>query len=298
MRILVSRLSALGDVVCSLPVAISLKSLWPDCNLTWLIDRRFRSIVECCTGVDQVIERPKKLQAVRDLGQFDVAIDLQGLLKSGLLVGFSRARQKLGYHWQREGSWLFSQRVLPDATSNHIVDQYVDVARAIGASTDRAEFGLFPKPEDVDSVRIKLFEGGWDGSPFILANPGAGWLTKRWSPSKYVEFTQRSSLPCVIMGAKSERDALAEVVKGEVRNIDMVGKTSIGELVALVSLCSVCVGGDTGSTHLGAALAKPTVGIYTLTRLERSCPYGQIDNCFQGDPSVNDVLRKVESLMP
>lgn len=297
MRFLISRLSALGDVVCTLPVASALKTQWPECEISWIVDRRFKGIVECCTAVDQVVDRPKSLAEIKNLGEFDVAFDMQGLFKSGVLIGASRAKQKLGYHWQREFSGLFSQRVLPDKSSLHIVDQYLDVARAAGAETDIAEFRLIPKPEDVQKVMNQLVEKGWSSNDLILCNAGAGWITKRWNPQKYAEVIQKANdagYPIAFLGGPGDMPAYEEISALSNRNsICMVGATSIRELVALVSLATVVVGGDTGSTHISAAIGRPTVGIYTITNPVRSCPYGQIDNCFTGDPSTEQVWEKI-----
>ena len=173
---------------------------------------------------------------------------------NGILVGLSRAHQKLGYHWQREGSFLFSRRVLPDPTSFHIVDQYLDVVRAMGAACDFANFGLAPLSGDVENVATKLDSQGWDRSPLVVINAGAGWVTKRWDPKKFAELADSLSslgLQVAILGAPTDREVLGEVRShGAEDVIDMVGETSVRELVALVSLAAVHVGGDTGSTHI------------------------------------------------
>lgn len=299
MRVLISRLSALGDVVCTLPVASAMKRQWPDSEIVWIVDRRFRGIVDCCPLVDQVVERPQKPQDVKGLGQFDAALDMQSLFKSGILVAFAQAPKKLGYHWQREGASLFSQRILPDPSSIHIVDQYVDVARALGANADRAEFALKPKYDDLAAVKERLLAKGWNGEAFVLCNAGAGWVTKRWSAKKFAELADRltSASPVVFLGAPSDRQVFEEVRQhGAAGVIDMVGQTSVSELVALIALAKVHVGGDTGSTHIAGALGVPAVGLYTMTRPERSCPYGQIENCFTGDPEVDLVYEKVVNL--
>lgn len=296
MRVLISRLSAMGDVVCSLPIAGAVKSTWPESEVTWIVDRRFRGIVDLCTHVNHVVERPQRPWDVRSLGEFDLAVDAQGLFKSGVLVGLSRAKQKLGYHWQREGAWLFSRRVLPDPTSLHVVDQYVDIVRAAGASDSPTDFGLVPDAGDLEAVRARLTEQGWAGGPLVLCNAGAGWVTKRWHPASFAALADRlatEGLSVAFLGAPSDREVFDEVRQcGASKAMDMVGRTNIRELVALASLCAVHVGGDTGSTHIAAALGRPAVGIYCVTRPERSCPYGQIDNCFVGQPDVGPVFER------
>lgn len=301
MRVLISRLSALGDVVCTLPVASAIKSQWPESEIVWVVDKRFRGVVDCCPAVDQVIERPQRPQEIKALGEFDAALDMQGLFKSGVLVGFANAKQKLGYHWQREGASLFSQKVLPDPTSIHIVDQYVDVARALGASCDRAEFNLQPHIEDVAAVQAKLQGKGWAGTQLVLCNAGAGWVTKRWNPAKYATLADRlheKGVTVAFLGGPADQPVLEEVrAHGAHHAISMVAETNIRELVALASLANVHIGGDTGSTHLSASLDVPAVGIYTITKPERSCPYGQYENSFTGDPSVESIFEKTMAIL-
>jgi heptosyltransferase I len=294
---LVSRLSSLGDVVCSLPVAAALKAGYPDCRVVWAVDPRFAGIVECCTAVDEVVRRKPsfKLREPPIPGEFDAALDMQGLLKSASLVWKAKAKRKLGYHWQREGAWLFSQRVLPDPTSVHIVDQYVDVARAAGGVAERAVFSLAPKEEDLDSVKQKLVESGVEGK-FVVMNAGAGWATKRWPAAHFAQLIDalgEHQIRTVLIGGKADADidAANEVISSaKAIPVNLLGQTSVRELVALLSLADAHVGGDTGSTHLTAALAKPAIGLYSITKPARSCPYGQVDRCHYDPEGLRFIL--------
>lgn len=272
------RLSSLGDVVCTLPAAVALKRSFPESEVTWVVDGRFADIVRLCRSVDHVVVAQKKLletcREVRALKEFDAAFDLQGLMKSGAVVRYARAKKKLGYHWQREGSWLFSQRVLPDESSLHVTDQYVDVVRAGGATMDRAEFDLAPNMADVAKVRGLVPTD----RPLALCNAGAGWVTKRWPPELFASLCNmmnEQGWTVAFIGGPADGAIVAEIQNGTKHAIDLSGKTSVRELVALISLADVHIGGDTGSTHIAAALGVPAIGLYSITRPERSCPYGQ-----------------------
>lgn len=311
-RFLISRLSSLGDVVCSLPAAGALKRAFPKSEVVWAVDPRFAGIVQSCRHVDQVLEVKPKLKPdswPTVEGEFDAALDLQGLLKSGLVLKGSKAKVKVGYHWQREGAWLFSSRVIPHPSSLHVVDQYVDVARAVGGETDRADFGLEPLPEAVLSVQSKLNESAealvrqsnlgdeavevlgsrLDRGEFVVMNGGAGWATKRWPTthfSQLIDMLGEASFSTVLIGGSAIDDKVvaAEIfAQSQFKPIPMTGQTSITELVALLSLAKAHVGGDTGSSHLAAGLGIPAIGLYSITKPIRSCPYGQIERC-QYDP--------------
>jgi ADP-heptose:LPS heptosyltransferase len=201
-------------------------------------------------------------------------LEMQGLLKSALATVRAKTKKRVGYHWQREGSALFSSRVLPDPSSHHIVDQYLDVARAAGG-TEVADFALKPRDEDLARARELI------GDATVLINPGAGWVNKRW-PAAHVatlmDMLHYRGIVSALIGGKGEADIHAEILRlTEGRGFSLAGQTSVRELVALISLGSAHVGGDTGSTHVAAALGVPAVGLYSITNPRRSCPYGQIE---------------------
>ncbi len=299
-RFLISRLSALGDVVCSLPVAHHLKSVFPDCQVTWIVDGRFAGIVECCEAVDFVVRakpglKPSSWPVLE--GEYDAALDLQGLLKSGIAIARAKAQEKVGYHWQREGAWLFSAKVLPDPSSLHIVDQYVDVARSITKCEVPVAFGIRPEPADPNALGVV--------GPFVVVNAGAGWVTKRWPPQSFaslIDALAEKGLTSVLIGGKAGADvyaANAVIEQCSSRPVSLLGKTSVTELIAVIAQAKAHIGGDTGSTHIAAAVGVPAIGLYSITNPLRSCPYGQRARCLY-DPSglanipVSSVLAMVE----
>lgn len=334
MRFLISRLSSLGDVVCTLPAATALKRAFPEASISWIVSKPFADLVRGCGAVDEVIEAKKSL-AKKDWPElsdpFDAAFDLQGLFKSAWPIHLATAKAKLGYHWQREGSALFSRRVIPDPTSFHVVDQYVDVVRAYGAEADRASFGLTPSATDLANVKERLAADGI--TRFVVMNPGAGWETKRWPSSSFGEvagWLAMQGLATILIGGATEADkATAEEVNASAPNPQpptpsthalpspsctevhatlpylniWTGKTTVGELIALLSLAQAHLAGDTGSTHIAAALGVPCVGLYSITNPRRSCPYGQFDNCFFDPVSIKNisakqVAAKLEEVLP
>jgi ADP-heptose:LPS heptosyltransferase len=274
-------------VTCTLPVAAALRRGHPGSEVVWLVDQRFVAIAERCASIDRVVVLPKKYAEIREtikgLGEFDAALDMQGLLKSALPVALAKAKEKLGYHWQREGSAFVTRAVRPDPTSLHIVDQYVDVARAAGGVAERADFDFHSKPDDEESVRQKLAAKGWTDAPIVAINAGAGWASKRWPVEKVAfvadQLADAGGTP-VFLGAPGDKAVFDQVAQCMTKPpLSLVGETGIGEMVGLLSLAKMHLGGDTGSTHIAAALGRPAFGTYIMTRPERSCPYGQIDRC-------------------
>jgi ADP-heptose:LPS heptosyltransferase len=236
---------------------------------------------------------------------------MQGLLKSAVVVGKARAGRKLGFHWQREGAALFSAAVMPDPSSLHVVDQYVDVARELGADMDRAEFGLVPSEESLLDAKRLL---GEVQPPFVVVNAGAGWATKRWPSTSFARVIAglgESGVPTVLVGgtdyaAKEAGEAVHAACQklGVAAPVSLLGETSVAQLIALISLSTAHLGGDTGSTHIAAALGIPAVGLYSITRPERCCPYGQIDRThyspagldrIQPEPILQSLLAEVKA---
>jgi len=296
MKVLISRLSSLGDVVCTLPVASAIKSAIPDSHITWIVDERFAQVVRCCKAVDRV-ESARFTLSRKDWPviseEYDVALDMQGLLKSALPVGLARAKRRLGYHWQREGAWFFSSAVKPDRTSLHVVDQYVDVGRAAGGKAEAAEFALDAQQADLEIVKGKLKEQSVDR--FVAINPGAGWASKRWPLDNWAVLVSalkdRGERVLIIGGKAASEMEVAQQISEKTDGWPLVwvGQTGIGELIATLQLCAAHVGGDTGSTHIAAALNRPCVGLYSITNPKRSCPYGQIDRCLYDRTEISRI---------
>lgn len=270
-RYLIARLSAMGDVVTSLPAATSMRAAFPDCRIQWIVDPKFAGLVECCSAVDEIVPWAPSWRWPRFDEKFDAVLDLQGLFKSAWATIGASATTRVGYHRQREGSWLFSARVLPDPTSFHIADQMVDVARALGGA-ETADFGLKPNEDDVAKFDSILPE------KFVAINPGGGRASKMWPASKFCEVLARlpSGTSAVVLGSPGEAGLAAEVCKGN-RAVNLTGQTSVRELVAVLSRASAYLGGDTGTTHLAGALGIPAIGLYGVTQPTRFCAYGQIE---------------------
>lgn len=280
-------------------MAGSLRQNHPDCEIIWLCDRRFAPLARLCRHISHVVELEKDWKAWRAqiaaLGEFDCAIDLQGLLKSALPIALSRAKTKLGYHWQREGSRLFTQPVIPCPSSIHVVEQYLDVARAAGGG-DTVDFGLVPDAQAVANAEA-LIGPLPPGKKLVVCHAGAGWATKRWPAANFAALSDALSDQATIcfIGTKADGPAVREVIDQSVHMpVDLLGKTDIPTLAALLARADLHIAGDTGSIHIAAALGTPCIGLYTLTRPERSCPFGQIGRCRElGLDAVVETAREI-----
>lgn len=297
-RVAIVKLSSIGDVVHALPVSAALKRSFPHLQITWITEERCAEMVTGNPYLHEVITIPGKAwrhgawhpstwQEVRRVvsalrsRRFQLAIDLQGLLKSAVVAWLTGAPIRIGYHWQREGAWLFNRVVPKEPTSVHVVQEYLDVARYLGAETEPVEFPLFIPPEaDERACRLLEEEGIRPPDGFISINPSAGQPFKRWRTERWAELItlidRQYQLPVVLVGGKADRP-LADDIRSRtsVPFADVVGRTTLKELAALLRRGAVHLCGDTGSAHISVALGRPVIGLYGPTNHLRTSPYGQ-----------------------
>lgn len=282
----------MGDVVHALPVLTALRDHWPKAEICWVINRSLRALVEGHPAVDRVIEFDRgKMRAntggLRELRpflsllrepRFDLTIDLQGLLRSGLMAAATGAQVRVGLASAREGSrWLYTHKVTPASERPHAVDRMLAVAAALGAEVSKPRFGVPISPADRLAAREAL---SGVGRPTLAVNLGARWVTKRWPVGSFAEIALRAfrvhGAGLVLVGAPEDR-SLAQVFRermGEVPVVDLCGATSLTQLAAVAEHCDLFLSNDTGPLHLAAAVGANVVGIYTCTRPEWTGPYG------------------------
>lgn len=293
-NVLMVRLSAIGDVVHTMPVAAALKRSFPHIRLVWAVEDRCAELVECNCYVDEVFSLPRHAWRMRRLSpktwldggskllelrrrRFDLALDLQGLLKSAVVALASGAPVRLGYHWQREGARFLVKGVPPPTEPSHVVEQYLDVVRALGGEVEPVDFGLGIPDAAVASIRRLLRDLGVS-SPYAVINPSAGHPRKRWPPERFAVVCERlraEGVAPVLVGHSSDAP-IAAAIQSACHDLvaDAVGRTSLVELAALIRDSRLHIAGDTGSVHMAAALGVPLVALYAATDPARSGPYG------------------------
>jgi lipopolysaccharide heptosyltransferase I len=303
MRILVVKLSALGDVIHALPVVTTLKGAYPTSRIDWLVEEMAEPIVRCHPEVDGVLvsrrggwladlKKPPRWPVVcRELNdlirqlrrqKYDLAIDLQGLLKSGIWMSLAPARRKLGYDGTREGSYLFlNDRIPPVSPDLHAVDRYLALVKAVGANASKVDFGLSVLPEARESLRNLIKSSPWDESkPYAVLVPTARWETKEWGAASFASLADRLfdefGLQSAITGVHEDAPTVEEIMKRMRRQaVNLAGKTDLHTLMALMEGARVVISTDSGPMHLAAAIGTPVVGVFGPTAPWRTGPYGK-----------------------
>jgi len=295
--ILIVKLSSIGDVIHALPVATALRSRFPTAHITWLVSRKAREIVSEHPHLDQIIvvngsgengeisvpgiEHPFLVARVlRKIG-FDVAIDLQGLIRSSFFTLLSGAPARIGFRSLREAALVFyNVRTILPTRNQHVVDSYLRFAALLGAPVNPVEFHIATAPADEAAIDRLLETAGITPRDRLVAlAPASSWKAKTWPPARLGpvadHLIERHGCQPIIVGAKGDLPRAQEIAdncRGKL--INFAGKTSLKELTVLLRRCTALVGNDSGPTHLAAAVGKPVVAIYGPTSTELLAPYG------------------------
>ncbi len=297
-RFLIVRLGALGDVVHAIPVAAALRRAFPTARIDWLVSGKHREILDLVPSIDHRVAIKDRtgtgggtsfLSAIRAVRQtrYDVALDLQGLIKSAIIARLSGASRVVGFNgkYAREPlARLFYTDVHDPAgegmyaptETRHVVDINLGLLTTLGITTGVPEFPLDAVPSRAAQAMAET-----TGGRYALLNPGAAWPNKRWPPPRLAALASalrdRRNLKSVILWGPGEFELAQEVVAMAGGAAILSPQTTIADVVALARGAAVMVSGDTGPTHIAAAVGTPLVGIYGPTRPERNGPWVRQD---------------------
>jgi heptosyltransferase-1 len=303
MNLGIVRLSSLGDVVHALPLASALRRGFPGARLSWVAEEREAVLVDGHPDVDLVVRvdtrgwrrllrRPAGLasawralaRARRELSGLglDVAVDAQGLVKSGTIAAATGAPVRIGFAASRcrePASALFTnRRVIPPPAARHVVEQYLALLGPVGLGAGAPEFRLPAWPAAARRVDQWLTERGLKPADrLVVVNPGGGRPEKLWPPAAFravaagLAETGRHVLVSWGPGERARADAVAAGLDPGVR---LAPLTDIPELAALLRRAALVVAGDTGPLHLAAAAGAACLGLFGPTDADRNGPYG------------------------
>jgi lipopolysaccharide heptosyltransferase I len=288
-RILICRLSAIGDCILTMPLASALRRQFPGAFIAWAVQGASAPLIEEHPAVDlaikiskQELRSPLGLWRLRQRlrsQRFDLSIDPQGLTKSALVSWLSGAPRRIGFARPvgREISpWLQTQLV--QSRQPHVVDRYLELLEPLGTKADKAEF-RFPASPAARGKLAPFLNQPLLQPGFAVVNPGAGWDSKLWPAERYAEVAEylanRHRLSTVVVWAGDRERAWGEEIVGRGGGHAILApKTSLLELGELLRHARLFVGSDTGPLHMAAAVEVSCVGIYGPTRPEECGPYG------------------------
>ncbi|MFW6269095.1 MAG: glycosyltransferase N-terminal domain-containing protein [Bacillota bacterium] len=304
-KILLIRLSAIGDVIHALPAARAVRKAYPEAEISWLVENKARELVETNPNLDHTILFPKntwkkefknnKLKALKEVRtyfkkfrkkEFDLVLDLHGLFKSALPAYLSKSKILAGSAEGREGSTLFYDKKIQFSPGKiHQVDKNLELASGIGGNGKKVNFDIVNTLQDRENIN-HLFKkwglaniSGDDSQILAAINPCTTWESKNWIQEKYVELADKliNKYGCQVIftGGPGDIAYIKEIVnKMEEKAYNAAGKTSIRELAVLYKKADVYIGGDTGPMHLAAAVELPVIALMGPTDPATHGPYG------------------------
>lgn len=319
MKILVIKMSAIGDVIHALPAVNALRRSLPDAHIAWLVEEAASEIVTSHRAVDRVLVSKRQgwvrgllsrsclesvngirvfVESLRDT-TYDLVIDFQGLLKSAAMVGLSRGDKKLGYNRTREFSYVvLNHRVPPFDVDKHAIFRYLNLIRHLGIEIGDIRFDIPFGDDERSRVRAMLSGKGWEGRDVVCVNPVAKWDTKLWSRRKFSGLADRISeeLGCLVVlsGSRADRKEVEGIVSRMRRDscVNLAGLTDLKHLAALYEMSKCVVSTDTGPMHLSAAVGTPVVALFGPTAPWRTGPFGEGHEIVRAELSCSPCFKK------
>ncbi len=307
--ICIVRLSALGDVLMLVPLIRTLQAGLPDAKLTWVISRPAYFLVEGMEGVEfVVIDKPDNLidywrfNLKMRARHFDVLLATQASLRANLLYPCIRATRKIGYDTLRAKDghgWFIHESIAPGR--DHTLDGFLRFATALGIGAKQIRWDLPIQASDYAWARAHLPAVA---GPILLVNPAASKPERSWSVDRYVEVIKhvqsRWQAAVILVGGPGDYDrALGDAILQHVPLVDLIGKSKLKQLLALISLADVLLCPDTGPSHMGAAVGTPVVALHAVTSAEVSGPYTYRHLSVDCYPeAVRTVVKKTQATHP
>jgi lipopolysaccharide heptosyltransferase I len=290
-NILIIKPSSLGDVVHALPVLAKLSKTFPESKISWLVGTAAAPLVERNPRLDRIylfrrgkgeltaaIALAKRLRKAR----FDCVVDLQGLLRSALFAFATGAPRRIGLSDAREGATHFYTDVVKVEDKMHAVDRYLAVGEALGFDAKEPVFSIDAGDEAQASIERMLGAGDEPlPQPYVVLSLGARWRSKVYPAKNFLEaarlIRERFGGTVFLVGTRSEAGAAGKVVEEGLGEgvVNLVGRTSLSEAVALFSRADFVLTGDTGLLHVADALGVPLVAVFGPTDPELTGPYFQ-----------------------
>jgi heptosyltransferase I len=287
--ILIVRLGAMGDVVHAVPAAAALRAAFPAARIDWLVEARHRGIVDLVEGLDRVIPLERStagawVACARVLRQerYDVALDLQGLLKSAVLARMSGAARVIGFsiwHLREKTARPFYSETGAHAGMDaqagveaHVVHKNLRLLETLGVRDETVRFPL----AQVESAAVEAVRHA-AGGPFALINPGAAWPNKRWPPERFglvaAFLRDARGLPSFVLWGPGEEPLASAVVEASSGAARLAPSTGLPDLLGLARAAALMVSGDTGPLHVATAAGTPVVALFGPTSAARNGPW-------------------------
>lgn len=288
-RFLISRMSAIGDTILTLPVACALRDRFPNSHISWIVEEKSAPVVQNHPAIDEliVLERgwftsPSRIrEARRQLRQLDcdVSIDCQGMTKSSLACYLSGAEHRIGYtgkHARELSRWFSNVSVNP--VFHHLTDRSLELLIPLGIHSPSVRWDL-PVPGPA-KLWARRFRNTISSQRIAILNPGATWHSKRWLPERFGAtarylYDRYGYTSIAVWGTAFDRSMAADIVATSNGTAILAPETDLQHLAAMIETADLFISNDTGPLHMAVAVGTKTIGLYGATKPGDSGPYGQ-----------------------
>jgi heptosyltransferase I len=326
-RILLIKLSAVGDVVHTIPLLNKLRQRYPKARIDWLVTPPIAELLTPNPAITNVIEFHRdewsapwraapfvsaaRLIAMLRAVQYDLVLDLQGQLRSGVFAFTSGAPVRIGFDKPRAGLWQASPRKLPDDARRHAwqgaregswlaythyvdlptldmhpVERYLRFGALLGLDNKPADFSFPIPPEATTRIEGLLDYYEIANARLVVMAPGTNWETKQWRSEAFAEVARHfldKKFAVVLIGSGRDHAVCAEVAALAPGAVNLAGETTLPELAALVRRGAICISNDSGPMHLAVALDRPVVSVFGPTDPIWAGPYRRGDAVLRAD---------------
>ena len=321
VNILIVKTSAIGDVIHTLPALNALRRKYPEARIDWLVEEAAADLVIGHKALDTVLVSRRKAW-VRDLKQgrvgaawrgvadfvkrlrateYDLLIDFQGLLKSGIFVWLARAKRKVGFGKgmeHAECSYIFLNEPIPPVNMDqHAAIRELLLLKAIGVESEEVVFDLPFGNEQREKMGQLLEETGIDAAkPLVAINPMTTWETKHWLNDRFARVADQlldKGMAVVFSGGPQDVqgiEAIQRAMSG--KSVSLAGRTNLKELAAFYERAGVLITTDTGPMHLAAAAGTPVVALFGPTAPWRTGPFGAGHRILRAEVDCSPCLKK------
>jgi len=282
MKIAIVKLSSLGDIVHSMVILQFIKKYYPDSVIDWIVEKRFKGILENNPHINQIhcvnlnkVKYNKSLKLlftevfnVRKFGNYDVVVDLQGLIKSAVISKFISSRKKVGFDKnsirERIASFFYNQKVAIGYDQNTI-ERYVKlISEALSIKITR---------EDIINKDIYLSSKSnffIPQTPYIVFVIGSTWDSRNYPKEKYVQVANNIKKNCIVVWGNEQEKEKAEWIASESNYVQIMPELNLDDLKRVISHASLLIGNDTGPSHMAWALNIPSITLFGPTPIERT----------------------------
>lgn len=283
--ICILRLSAIGDITHTLPLVRTLQAHWPSTRLTWIIGRLEHTLVSDIPGIEFIVFDKRQgwraywqlYQTMKDR-RFDVLLHMQMSLRASVAALLVPSKIRLGFDRQRakDMQWLFSNEKICHQPRQHVIDSLLGFTEALGITEKKYAWNI-PIPESALHFARQQLDSD---KPVLVIAPCSSMAYRNWTIEGYAAIADYAidhyAMQVVITGGPSNIEhGYAGAISDRMRGtpLDLVGKTNLKQLLAILQQASVVISPDAGSAHLANAVGTPVIGLYATTNPDRARPY-------------------------